>query len=151
MRSARTLSLLAAGTLLSGWLAGATLERSAVVMRVWLTLGLEPWVHFSHWAVLATGLTLEGVVRVAATALTFAAAASATFDRESERETPIFTDHRGCGLRARAYVHRQSGKPPAAARGVAVRPGFAAPGLGSVGIDRELIAGAARWIMAAKL
>ncbi len=89
MKSARTLSLLAAATVLSGWLAGATLERSAVVMRVWQTLGLEPWVHFSQGAVLRTGLTLEGVVGVVAAALIFAAAASATFDRMSERETPI--------------------------------------------------------------
>jgi len=89
MRSARTFSLLAAATLLSGWLAGATLERSAVVMRVWQTLGLEPWVRFSHGAVLRTGLTLEGFIGVAAAALIFAAAASAAFDRESERETPI--------------------------------------------------------------
>jgi hypothetical protein len=89
MRSTRTFSLLAAATVLSGWLAGATLERSAVVMRVWQTVGLEPWVHFSNGAVLRTGLTLEGVVGVAAAALIFAAAASATFDRDSERQTPI--------------------------------------------------------------
>jgi hypothetical protein len=89
MSSARTFSLLAAATVLSGWLAGATLERSAVVMRVWQTLGLKPWVHFDHGAVLRTGFTLEGFVGVAAAALIFAAAASATFDRESERETPI--------------------------------------------------------------
>lgn len=89
MRSARTFSLLAAATLLSGWLAGATLERSAVVMRVWQTLGLEPWVHFSHGAVLRTGLTLEGFVGVAAAALIFAAAVSATFDRDTDRQTPI--------------------------------------------------------------
>ncbi len=111
MSSARTFSLLAAATVLSGWLAGATLERSAVVMRVWQTLGLEPWVHFGHGAVLRTGFTLEGFVGVAAAALIFAAAASATFDRESERETPISLDHRGRRLRARAHVHRQSGEP----------------------------------------
>ena len=87
MRSARTLSLIAAATLLSGWLAGAALERAAVVVRVWQTLGLEPWVRFDHGAVLRTGFTLEGFVGVAATALIFAAAASATFERE--RETPV--------------------------------------------------------------
>jgi len=89
MRSARTLSLLAAATVLSGWLAGATLERSAVVMRVWQTVGLEPWAHFSQGAVLRTGLTLEGFVGVAAAVLIFAAAASVAFDREDGRETPI--------------------------------------------------------------
>ena len=46
MTSARTFSLLASATMLSGWLAGAALERSAVLMRVWLTLGPELWARF---------------------------------------------------------------------------------------------------------
>jgi hypothetical protein len=89
MTSARTFSLLAAATVLSGWLAGAALERSAVEMRVWLTMGVESWARFSHGAISGTGLTLEAVVGVAAAALIFAAAMSATFDRDSDRATPI--------------------------------------------------------------
>ena len=88
MTSARTFSLLAAATVLSGWLAGAALERSAVLMRVWLTLGPESWARFSQGAVSGTGLTMDGFLGVAAAALIFAAAASAAFDRDSGRETP---------------------------------------------------------------
>jgi hypothetical protein len=87
MTSARTFSLLAAATVLSGWLAGAALERSAVGMRVWLTLGLVSWARFSHGAV--SGLTMDAIVGVAAAALIFAAAVSATFDRGSDRSTPV--------------------------------------------------------------
>ena len=89
MTSARTFSLIALATALSGWVAGAALERSAVEMRVWQTLGAESWAHFSHGAVFGTGLELEGVIGVAAAALMFAAAVSATFDRSSDRATPI--------------------------------------------------------------
>jgi hypothetical protein len=89
MTSARTFSLITLATVLSGWLAGAALERSAVGMRVWQTLGAESWVHFSHGAVFQTGLTIEAVIGVAAAALMFAAAVSATFDRSSDRATPI--------------------------------------------------------------
>jgi hypothetical protein len=88
MTSARTFSLLAAATVLSGWLAGAALERSAVLMRVWLTLGPESWARFGQGAASATGLTLDAAVGVAAAALIIAAAASATFDRDSDRATP---------------------------------------------------------------
>ncbi len=89
MTSARTFSLLTLATVLSGWLAGAALERSAVGIRVWRTLGAESWAHFSHGAVFGTGLTLEAVIGVAAAALIFAAAVSATFDSSSDRATPI--------------------------------------------------------------
>lgn len=85
MTSARTFSLLAAATVLSGWLAGAALERSAVVIQVWLTLGPESWARFGQGAASATGLTLDAAVGVAAAALIIAAAASATFDRDSDR------------------------------------------------------------------
>lgn len=87
MTSARTFSLLAAATLLGGWVAGAALERSAVVMRVWLTLGPDSWARFGHGADSAT-LTLDAAVGVAATVLIIAAAASAAFDRDSNRATP---------------------------------------------------------------
>ena len=89
MTSARTFSLLAAATLFSGWLAGAALERSAIMMRVWQTLGVEPWARFGHGSDFGTGFTMDGVVGVAAAALIFAAAVSATFDRNSDRSTPI--------------------------------------------------------------
>ena len=89
MTSARTFSLITLATVLSGWLGGAALERSAVGMRVWQTLGAESWVHFSHGAIFGTGLMMEGVIGVAAAALIFAAAVSATFDRSSDRTTPI--------------------------------------------------------------
>ena len=89
MTSARTFSLLAAATVLSGWLAGAALERSAVMMRVWQTLGVESWARFGQGSDFGTGFTMDGVVGVAAAALIFAAAVSATFDRDSDRSTPI--------------------------------------------------------------
>src|SRR5579863_6159232 len=88
MTSARTFSLLAAATVLSGWVAGAALERSAVLMRVWLTLGPEAWARFGQGAASATALTLDAAVGVAATVLIIAAAASAAFDRDSDRATP---------------------------------------------------------------
>ncbi len=88
MSSARTFSLLAAAAVLSGWQAGAALERSAVLMRVWLTLGPEAWARFGQGAASATALTLDAAVGVAATVLIIAAAASATFDRDSDRATP---------------------------------------------------------------
>ena len=88
MTSARTFSLLAAATVLSGWVAGAALERSAVLMRVWLTLGPESWARFGQGAASATGLTLDAAVGVAAAVLIIAAAASAAFDRDSDRATP---------------------------------------------------------------
>jgi hypothetical protein len=89
MTSARTFSLIALATALSGWLAGAALERSAVGMPVWQTLGGESWARFSHGSVFATGLTTDAVIGVAAAVLMFAAATSATFDRSSDRATPI--------------------------------------------------------------
>jgi hypothetical protein len=89
MTSARTFSLIALATVLSGWLAGAALERSAVGMPVWQTLGVESWAQFSQAAVSGTGFTIEAVVGVAAAALIFAAAVSATFDRSGDRATPI--------------------------------------------------------------
>jgi hypothetical protein len=89
MASARTFSLITLATVLSGWLAGAALERSAVGMRVWQTLGPESWAQFSQGGDFGTGLTMEGVIGVAAAALLIAAAASATFDRGSDRATPI--------------------------------------------------------------
>jgi hypothetical protein len=88
MTSARTFSLLAAATVFSGWLAGAALERAAVVMRAWLTLGPESWARFGQGAASATGLTLDAGVGVAAAALIIAAAASAAFDRCSDPATP---------------------------------------------------------------
>lgn len=88
MSSARTFSLLAAATVLSGWQAGAALERSAALMRVWLTLGPEAWARFGQGAASAMALTLDAAVGVAAAALIIAAAASATFDRDSDRSTP---------------------------------------------------------------
>jgi hypothetical protein len=87
MTSARTFSLTALGTVLSGWLAGAALERSAA-MPVWQTLGVESWARFSQGAVFGTGFRMEAVIGVAAAALMFAAAVSAAFDR-SDRATPI--------------------------------------------------------------
>jgi hypothetical protein len=89
MTSARTLSLLAAATALSGWLAGAALDRSAVATPVWQALGPEAWAQFSDHAVFGTGVTMDGVVGVLAAALIFAAAVSASFDRDSDRETPV--------------------------------------------------------------
>ena len=86
MTSARTFSLLAAATVVSGWLAGAALERSAVGVRIWLTMGVESWATFSRGAV--SGLTIDGFLGVAATALIIGAAMSATFDRDSDRVTP---------------------------------------------------------------
>ena len=88
MTSARTFSLLAAATVLSGWLAGAALERSSVLIRVWLTLGPEAWARFGRGAASATGLTLDAAVGMAAAALIIAAAVSATLDRDSDRTTP---------------------------------------------------------------
>jgi hypothetical protein len=88
MTSARTFSLLASATVLSGWLAGAALERSAVLMRVWLTLGPESWARFGQDAASATGLTLDAAVGVAAIVLIVAAAVSATLDRDSDQTTP---------------------------------------------------------------
>jgi hypothetical protein len=89
MTSSRTFSLLAAATVLSGWLAGAALDRSAVGMPVWQALGPESWAHVSDRAVFGTGLTMDAVVGVAAMALTVAAAASGYFGRNSQRETPV--------------------------------------------------------------
>jgi hypothetical protein len=88
MISARTLSLLAAATALSGWLAGAALDRSAVATPIWQALGPEAWAHFSDHAVYGTGITMDGVLGVLAAAIIFAAAVSATFDRDSDRATP---------------------------------------------------------------
>jgi hypothetical protein len=76
MTSARTFSLLAGTTVLSGWLAGSALERSAVGMRVWLTMGVESWAQFGQGSDFGTGLTMDGVVGVLAAALIFAAAVS---------------------------------------------------------------------------
>jgi hypothetical protein len=87
MTSARTFTLIALATVLSGWLAGAALERS-VGMPVWQTLGVESWARFSQGAVFGAGFTIEAVIGVAAAALTFAAAVSAAFDRR-DRATPI--------------------------------------------------------------
>jgi hypothetical protein len=89
MTSARTFSLLAAATVLSGWLAGAALDRSAVATPVWQAFGPEAWARFSRGAVFGTGLTMDAVVGVAAAALMFAAAVSAYFDRNSHREAPV--------------------------------------------------------------
>jgi hypothetical protein len=88
MTSARTFSLIALATVLSGGLAGVALERSAG-MPIWQTLGVESWAHFTQGAVFGTGFTIEAVIGVAAAALMFAAAVSATFDRSSDRATPI--------------------------------------------------------------
>ena len=89
MTSARTLSLLVAATVLSGWLAGAALDRSAVATPVWQALGPEAWASFSRDAVFGTGLTMDAVVGVAAAALMFAAARSAYFDRNNHREASV--------------------------------------------------------------
>ena len=89
MNSSRTISLLAGATVLSGWLAGAALDRSAVGTPVWQTMGAEAWARFSRDAVFGTGLTMDAVVGVAATVLIVAAAMSATFDRDSQREAPV--------------------------------------------------------------
>jgi hypothetical protein len=88
MTSARTFSLLAGATVLSGWLAGSALERSAVGMRVWLTMGVESWAQFSQGSDFGTGLTMDAVVGVLAAALIFAAAVSAAFERDGEKATP---------------------------------------------------------------
>jgi hypothetical protein len=89
MTSARNSVLLAAATLLSGWLAGAALERSAVGTPVWRALGPEAWASFSRNAAFGTGLTMDAALGVVATALMFAAAASGHFDRDGRRETPV--------------------------------------------------------------
>jgi hypothetical protein len=89
MTSARTFSLLAPATVLSGWLAGAALERSAVGMRIWQTTGVESWARFSHAALSGTGLALEAVLGVAAAALIFFATVSAAFDRNGDRSAPM--------------------------------------------------------------
>ncbi len=89
MTNARTVSLLAAATVLSGWLAGAALERSAVGTPVWQAFGPEAWAHFSRSAVFGTGLAMDAVVGVAATVLMIAAAVSADFDCNSHRETSV--------------------------------------------------------------
>jgi hypothetical protein len=51
MTSPRTISLLAAAAVLSGWLAGAALDRSAVGMPVWQAMGAEAWASFSRGGV----------------------------------------------------------------------------------------------------
>ena len=89
MTSARTISLLAAATVLSGWLADAALDRSAVGTPVWQAFGPEAWARFSRGAVFGTGLTMDAALGVAAAALMIAAAVSATFGRNSHRETPV--------------------------------------------------------------
>ena len=89
MTSARTLSLLAVATVLSGWLAGAALDRSAVGTPVWQALGPEAWAHLSGRAVFGTGLTMDAIVGVAAAALIIAAAASDAFDRNSDDAMPV--------------------------------------------------------------
>jgi hypothetical protein len=89
MTSSRTISLLAAATVLSGWLAGAALDRSAVGTPVWQTMGAEAWARFSRSAVFGTGLTMDAVVGVAAVALMIAAAVSAASDHDSQREAPV--------------------------------------------------------------
>lgn len=88
MNSSRTISLLAAATVLSGWLAGAALDRSAVGTPIWQTMGAEAWARFIRSAVFGTGLTMDAVVGVAALALMIAAAISAASDHES-REAPV--------------------------------------------------------------
>ncbi len=89
MTSARNSALLAAATVLSGWLAGAALERSAVGTSVWRALGPEAWASFSRSAAFGTGLTMDAAVGAAAAALMFAAAVSGHFDRDGQRETPV--------------------------------------------------------------
>ncbi len=89
MTSARTSCLLAAATVLSGWLAGAALDRSAVGVPVWQALGPEAWAHFSDRAFFGTGLTMDAAVGVAAAAVIIAAAASATFDRNGDGAMPV--------------------------------------------------------------
>ncbi len=89
MTSARTFSLLAAATVLSGWLAGAALDRAAVATPVWQTLGPEAWASFSRDAVFGTGLTMDAVVGVAAAALMLVAAVSVYSDPDSRREAPF--------------------------------------------------------------
>jgi hypothetical protein len=89
MTSSRTSSLLAAATVLSGWLAGAALDRSAVGMPVWQALGPESWAHVSGRAVFGTGLTMDSILGVAAIALMVAAAANGYFGRNSHLETPV--------------------------------------------------------------
>ena len=89
MTSARNSALLAAATVLSGWVAGAALERSAVGAPVWRALGPEAWASFSRGPAFGTGLTLDAAVGVVAAALMFAAAASGHFDRDGRRETPV--------------------------------------------------------------
>jgi hypothetical protein len=89
MTSARNSALLAAATVLSGWLAGAALERSAVGTPVWRALGPEAWASFSRSAAFGTGLTMDAAVGIVAAALMFAAAVSGHFDRDGRRETPV--------------------------------------------------------------
>ena len=89
MTSARTLSLLAVATVLSGWLAGAALDRSAVGTPVWQALGPEAWAHLSGRAIFGTGLTMDAIVGVAAAALIIAAATSDAFDRNSDEAIPV--------------------------------------------------------------
>ena len=89
MTSARTSSLLAAATVLSGWLAGAALDRSAVGAPVWQALGPRGRARFSGRAVFGTGLTMDATVGVAAAVLIIAAAVSATFDRDGDGAMPV--------------------------------------------------------------
>ena len=89
MTSSRTFPLLAAAAVLSGWLAGAALDRSAVGTPVWQAFGPEAWAHFARGAVFGTGLTMDAILGVAAAALMIAAAASAYSDRESLAEASV--------------------------------------------------------------
>lgn len=89
MTSSRTFILLAAATVLSGWLAGAALDRSALGMAVWQALGPESWARVSGPGVFGAGVTIDFLQGVGAVGLTVAAAASAFFDRNDHQETPV--------------------------------------------------------------
>ena len=76
MTSARVVSLLVPATVLSGWLAGAALDRAAVATPVWQMFGPEEWAAFSNRAAFGAGLTMDSVVAVIAIALMIVAAGS---------------------------------------------------------------------------
>ena len=89
MTNERSFALLAAATVLSGWLAGAALDRSAVGAPLWQALGPEAWSHFSRGAVFGTGVTMDAVLGVAAPALMLAAAVSSYSNRDNHWEAPV--------------------------------------------------------------
>jgi hypothetical protein len=81
MPDARTRSLLAAATFVSGILAGTVIDRALIGGPAWHALGAEAWMQFSRQADLGTGLIAYPVEAVGATLLFIAALVSSRFDR----------------------------------------------------------------------